>query len=191
MGHSQAGKAATHQRIVEIAARRFREVGLNGIGVAEVMKEAGLTVGGFYKHFGSRDDLVSEAVAMAFTELDTWEREAEGLRQMIVECYLTESHRDAPGSGCGIAALAGEIRLSNDAARAVYTARVEHSLLWSAGLLAIADPAARRDRAILLLSACVGGISLARAVSDPGLSEELLASLARQLVALLPGPVPS
>ena len=66
MGHSQAEKAATHQRIVDVAARRFRELGLDGIGVADVMKEAGMTVGGFYKHFESRDELVTEALGAAF-----------------------------------------------------------------------------------------------------------------------------
>ena len=66
MGHSQADKAQTHERIVEIAARRMREQGLEGVGVAELMKEAGLTVGGFYKHFASRDALVAEAMQATF-----------------------------------------------------------------------------------------------------------------------------
>src|SRR5260370_30461126 len=66
MGYSKAQKARTHKRIVAIASKRFREKGLAGFGIAELMKEAGLTVGGFYKHFESRDDLVSEAVNSAF-----------------------------------------------------------------------------------------------------------------------------
>ena len=70
MGHSQADKAQTHERIVAIASRRFRERGLEGIGVADVMKEAGLTVGGFYKHFDSREALVVEALAASF---GTWQ----------------------------------------------------------------------------------------------------------------------
>ena len=74
MGHSRADKEKTHKRIVKIAARRFREEGLAGVGIAELMKEAGLTVGGFYKHFNSRDDLVAEAVSSA---LGTWKRQKD------------------------------------------------------------------------------------------------------------------
>jgi TetR/AcrR family transcriptional repressor of nem operon len=66
MGHSKAEKAETHKRIVKIASKRFREDGLAGVGISELMKEAGLTVGGFYKHFNSRDDLVAEAISSAF-----------------------------------------------------------------------------------------------------------------------------
>ena len=73
MGYSKSDKAETHTRIVKVAAKRFRERGLEGIGVADVMKEAGVTVGGFYKHFGSRDELVVEALATAFKDLDVWE----------------------------------------------------------------------------------------------------------------------
>jgi TetR/AcrR family transcriptional repressor of nem operon len=73
MGYSKSDKAETHTRIVKVAAKRFRELGLEGIGVADVMREAGVTVGGFYKHFGSRDELVVEALAAAFKDLDVWE----------------------------------------------------------------------------------------------------------------------
>lgn len=77
MGRSQLEKQKTHEKIVETASKRLREEGLEGIGVADLMKEAGLTVGGFYKHFASRDDLVAEAIQSAF---DSWGRklEAEG-----------------------------------------------------------------------------------------------------------------
>src|ERR1700735_4883100 len=73
MGYSKSDNAETYSRIVKVAAKRFRERGLEGIGVADVMKEAGVTVGGFYKHFGSRDELVVEALAAAFRDLDVWE----------------------------------------------------------------------------------------------------------------------
>src|SRR6266446_2961456 len=74
MGYSKAQKTRTHKRIVSIASKRFREKGLAGFGIAELMKEAGLTVGGFYKHFGSRDDLVAEAVNSAF---GGWQRRVD------------------------------------------------------------------------------------------------------------------
>ena len=77
MGYSKAQKAKTHERIVKLASKRFREEGLAGIGIAELMKEAGLTVGGFYKHFDSRDDLVAEALNSAFGE---WKRRVDAAK---------------------------------------------------------------------------------------------------------------
>src|SRR5882757_6132125 len=99
MGYSRAQKEKTHKRIVAIASKRFREKGLAGFGIAELMKEAGLTVGGFYKHFGSRDELVAEAVATAFKDLDVWEEHTPDMAH-VLQNYLTEAHRDAPGTGC-------------------------------------------------------------------------------------------
>ena len=96
MGYSKSDKAETHTRIVKVAAKRFRELGLEGIGVADVMKEAGVTVGGFYKHFDSRDELVVEALATAFHDLDRWEEHTDTLTKAL-EGYLSEGHRDAPG----------------------------------------------------------------------------------------------
>ena len=114
MGYSKAQKTRTHKRIVSIASKRFREKGLAGFGIAELMEEAGLTVGGFYKHFGSRDDLVAEAVNSAF---GGWQRRLDaaksGARSVslakLIDEYLNEMHRDNPGSGCAFSALAPEI----------------------------------------------------------------------------------
>ena len=108
MGHSRRDKQTTHERIVTVAAKRFRERGLEGIGVADVMKEAGVTVGGFYKHFGSRDERVVEALATAFKDLDLWEEHTEDIAQLL-QNYLTEAHRDAPGTGCAMGALLGDM----------------------------------------------------------------------------------
>jgi TetR/AcrR family transcriptional repressor of nem operon len=108
MGHSRRDKQTTHDRIVRVAAKRFRERGLEGIGVADVMKEAGVTVGGFYKHFGSRDELVVEALATAFKDLDVWEEHTPDIAQLL-QNYLTEGHRDAPGTGCAMGALLGDV----------------------------------------------------------------------------------
>src|SRR5436305_14721554 len=99
MGHSKAQKTRTHKRIVAIASKRFREYGLAGIGIAELMKEAGLTVGGFYKHFDSRDDLVAEVVSSAF---GAWTRQMEAAASggpplsfaKLIDEYLNEAHRN-------------------------------------------------------------------------------------------------
>src|SRR6267143_1610007 len=108
MGYSKRDKAETHTRIVRVAAKRFRELGLEGIGVADVMKEAGVTVGGFYKHFHSRDELVVEALATAFQDLDRWEEHTDTLTKLL-ENYLSEGHRDGPGTGCALGALLGDM----------------------------------------------------------------------------------
>ena len=109
VGYSKRDKIDTHTRIVSVAAKRFRELGLEGIGVADVMKEAGVTVGGFYKHFDSRDELVVEALATAFQDLDRWEEHTDTLTKLL-ENYLSEGHRDAPGTGCVLGARRAQLR---------------------------------------------------------------------------------
>src|SRR5262249_4636484 len=111
------------------AAIRFREAGLQGIGVAEVMKEAGLTHGGFYRHFNSREDLVREALEHAFAASDarianlTTVAKTPGL-DATIDAYLSKAHRDAPGEGCAMAALACDIARADPATRAAFTAQV-------------------------------------------------------------------
>jgi TetR/AcrR family transcriptional regulator, transcriptional repressor for nem operon len=111
---------------VAIASKRFREEGLTGIGIADLMKEAGLTVGGFYKHFKSRDDLVAEAVGSA---LGFWKGQVHAAAsggppvtyESLVDDYLSETHRNYPGTGCPVGALAGDIGRSDKRTRAVVT----------------------------------------------------------------------
>lgn len=189
MRRSNAEKNLTHSKIVSVAAKRFRERGLEGIGVADVMKQAGSSVGGFYKHFGSRDELVIESLAEAFKDLDRWEQEAEDLPALL-RFYLGEEHCDCPGEGCAITALAGDVRHASTGIRTVFTQRVKHSLGYSTDRLEGGDAKLRRSRAILLLSAGIGGLSLARAVNDKALSREILAALREQLIALAKQPVP-
>src|SRR5580698_10639747 len=184
MGYSKSDKAETHTRIVRVAAKRFRERGLEGIGVADVMKEAGVTVGGFYKHFGSRDELVVEALATAFKDLDVWEEHTENMAQ-LVQNYLTEAHRDALGTGCAMGALLGDITRGSKSARAIYTERVKRSLAFSIALLPASPRSDKRGRALLILSALLGAINLSRAVSDPDLSREILHGVREELLGLV------
>ena len=129
MGHSKAEKVKTHKRIVAIASKRFREEGLAGVGIAELMKQAGLTVGGFYKHFASRDDLVAEALVSA---LEMWKRQINAAAsgggppvtyKSLVGDYLSEAHRNHPGTGCPVSALAGDIARSDKQTRALVNSR--------------------------------------------------------------------
>src|ERR1700677_1772809 len=159
-------KTHTHAKILKVAARRFRELGLDGIGVADVMKQAGVTVGAFYKHFKSRDELVVEALGTAFKDLDAWEKHAESLAQLL-ENYLTEYHRDNPGAGCAMGALLGDMSRASKSAKTVYTTRVKHSLAVTAGLLPSEESADKRGRALLILASLLGALNLSRAVSDP------------------------
>jgi TetR/AcrR family transcriptional regulator, transcriptional repressor for nem operon len=183
MGYSKSDKAETHARIVSVAAKRFRELGLEGIGIAEVMKEAGVTAGGFYKHFDSRDELVVEALATAFQDLDRWEENTDTLTK-VLKAYLTEAHRDAPGTGCALGALLGDMSRASRSAKAVYTARLKRTLAYSTDLVPPNGDSDRRGRAILTISAMLGAINLSRAVSDPNLSREILKRTRDELISL-------
>ena len=186
MGHSKAQKTRTHKRIISIASKRFREKGLAGVGIAELMKEAGLTVGGFYKHFDSRDDLVAEAVSSAF---GTWKRRVDAAKAggpsvslaELIDDYLNETHRDNPGRGCAFSALAPEIARSDKQTRTLTTEQIRNDIQLIADFLPDKDAGAARSQAILTFSALVGAMSLARAVSDEALSREILNTVAELL----------
>jgi TetR/AcrR family transcriptional regulator, transcriptional repressor for nem operon len=174
MGHSREDKARSHQRIVEIAARRFRESGTTGPGVAELMQEAGLTHGGFYKHFGSRDDLVAEAVQRALVENDgvltELLAEADDPLVAFVDWYASAEHRDGPGSGCAVVALGADVPRSDPRVRAAYSAQVQRYLARLESLLG------DRRRAAAALGTLVGSVLVARAVGPGALSDEILAA---------------
>ena len=145
MGSSQADKAASHQRIVTAAAARVRRAGVDGLSVADLMREAGLTHGGFYRHFGSRDDLVAEAVEAALAH---GSRRAEAAARpggpealaATIDAYLSPLHRDKPETGCAVAALPADIARSGQRARAAYTAQVRRYLDLLAGLTPAGEP---------------------------------------------------
>jgi TetR/AcrR family transcriptional repressor of nem operon len=189
MGHSKVEKAKTHKRIVGIASKRFREEGLAGIGLADLMKEAGLTVGGFYKHFKSRDALVAEAVGSA---LGTWKDRLDAAAaggppvtyESLIDDYLSEAHRDHPGTGCPVGALAGDIARSDKRIRAVVTRKIREDIELVATLIRGTNEkgkSAARGQAMLTYCALVGAIGVARAVSDKQLSREIMKTVARLL----------
>jgi TetR/AcrR family transcriptional repressor of nem operon len=186
MGYSKDQKARTHKRIVGIASKRFREKGLARFGIAELMKEADLTVGGFYKHFDSRDHLVAEAVNSAF---GGWKSRVDAAKSggppvsygKLIDDYLNEAHRDNPGTGCAFSALGPEIARSDKRTRALTSEQVRNDIQLIAALLPGKDKRTARSRAILTFSALVGAMSLARAVSDEALSREILNTVAELL----------
>jgi TetR/AcrR family transcriptional regulator, transcriptional repressor for nem operon len=182
MGSSQADKAASHERIVDVASRRIRCDGVDNFSVSELMNEAGLTHGGFYRHFDSRDELVAEAVAEALAQGSqrvhaSTERGQPPALAAIVDGYLSRLHRDKPETGCAVAALPTDIARANARARAAYSRQVGSYI----ELLTELTPAGDRDEAHLILAALVGALVLARAVDDRALSNEILSSVAQAL----------
>jgi TetR/AcrR family transcriptional repressor of nem operon len=183
VGHSQADKVASHQRIVEITATRLRVDGLSRPAIGELMKEAGLTHGGFYRHFGSRDELVDESIVRALWDGARRIADAAGAERDsggdplagLIAAYLSPEHRDDLAGSCAVATLGADVARASDRTRSAYGDQVRSYLRVIEGLLDEPDPAARRRRAVLTLSALVGAVIMARAVSDPELSGELLA----------------
>jgi TetR/AcrR family transcriptional regulator, transcriptional repressor for nem operon len=179
--------AEKHERILEEAARLFRERGFDRAGVAEIMKAAGLTHGAFYAHFPSKDALEAEAVECAFAQsndrIHALTANAGDPKQAFLDGYLDAAHRDHPGSGCVIAALGPEIA-RDSAARKPFTQRVKRMIDGMAERYRWKRRGASRRNAIHLLSAAVGALTLARAVDDPRLSDEILESVRDSLASL-------
>jgi TetR/AcrR family transcriptional repressor of nem operon len=177
MRHSKEDKAASHERIVGIAAARIRESGTEQPGVAEIMRAAGLTHGGFYKHFGSRDELIVEAVEHAMTETESRVHEltaaAEDPLAAWADAYLSVEHREDPATGCAVAALGTDIHRVGGPAQEAYRSQVDRYLAHLQQMLEGDDETTRR-RATLTLSAMVGAMFIARALGPTPRSDEIL-----------------
>ena len=172
-------KEATHERIVETAARAIRRTGYGGAGVAEIMKEAGLTHGGFYAHFDSREGMLAEAADRAGADtVATMARVAaaappEQALNAILRAYLSKAHVESVETGCAVAALGSEMPRQAPRVRRAATRRIKemidlvarHSPEWG-------RPGAH-DRALVTIAAMVGTLLLARAVDEPALSRSL------------------
>ncbi|GGT03245.1 TetR/AcrR family transcriptional regulator [Streptomyces chromofuscus] len=184
MGHSQAEKAATRERVLRITSRKIRAEGVTRPGIAELMNEAGLTHGGFYKHFRSRDDLINQAAAFALAEgTAKMERSArkneQDPRAGLIEAYLAKQHRDAPATGCALVSLGAAAGRGDQRFKEAYEKQVRTYLDLIAGLDDNAEDA--RAEAMLTLSALVGAVLMARAVDDQRFSNELLETVTAQL----------
>ena len=186
MRQSAEEKARTHERIVGVAAKRIREEGLDGPAVAEIMQAAGLTHGGFYKHFGSRDDLIAEATEKALADSDRFLHrltdDAKDPLAAFVDWYLSPQHRAEPGAGCAVAALGDDVRRGDERVRVAYREQLERYLENLARFLG--DGEGAREDAILALSALVGAVVLGRAVDDEALSEEISSAVSRGIRGL-------
>ncbi len=182
--------AEKHQRILTEAARLFREQGFDGVSVGQIMKATGLTHGPFYNHFASKEALMAEStrhgsehsrVALAAATASP-----ESMRQYVRD-YVSAAHRDAPGHGCLLAALAGDAR-KQPAVRPAFTFHLKSII----GKLATHFPWQKkrnpRQEAIVMLSAMVGAVALARAVDDEAFSDEILAAVSAAFAPPTPAP---
>jgi len=176
---SREQAARNRERIVETAARRFRERGFEGIGVADLMKEAGLTHGGFYGHFASKEELIAEASARALMgSLEVFSKVAERASgdplSAVAGAYLTTGHRDNPGAGCLLAALGPDVSRQGPAVRRSVAGYVRAAVELLMTLVPGKSKAARRQKAISTYATLVGTMVMARAVDDRALSQEIL-----------------
>jgi len=181
-------KLATRRRIVAAASAAFREHGVEGTGVDEVMRRAGLTHGGFYAHFRDKSELVSEACAEAFDEAVVnlariaAQPSSEKRARLLIDSYLSPHHRDNRGSGCLVVAVAADMARLSGPARAGYSRGFAlHLDRLCAALRLAEDPAENRDRVTQLMSSLVGALIFARATDDPARSDALLSSSRRML----------
>jgi TetR/AcrR family transcriptional repressor of nem operon len=180
MRYSKEHKLETHARIVKKASVRLREKGAHGVGVADLMKEAGLTHGGFYAHFDSREALVIEAFADAMDRgTEHWRKLAEQTPPdkrlaTIVKSYLTPLHRDDPGHGCAIPTLGAEIARESPRTRKAFAAKLEQMIdLFAAQIPEVSRKAARKQ-AMAVIATMIGTLVLARVAGTGEFSDEIL-----------------
>ena len=179
MRYEKGHKEATRERIIETAASRFRRDGIDSVGVADLMAEAGLTHGGFYSHFTSKEDLVRAVVdqAAARSAVRFQARVDEGGLEAWIRSYLRPGHRDNPGNGCIFPALSAELARHPKATRKSITTRMGSlSEEIQARLPRSMKPAQKRKVAIGIFSTLVGALQISRAVEDATLSDEVLES---------------
>jgi TetR/AcrR family transcriptional repressor of nem operon len=175
-------QAAQHrQQILDVAGTLFRQRGFDGIGVADIMKRAGLTHGGFYGHFASKDALTAEACAAVLGK-EKWAERLAGMPRpsfgAVVRGYLSPRHRDDPGHGCLFAALGSDVVRQPRSVRRAFTEGLRARVETLRTLLPGGSAAARRERALATWAGLVGALILARAVDDPKLSDEILEAAA-------------
>jgi TetR/AcrR family transcriptional regulator, transcriptional repressor for nem operon len=180
MRYSREHKLETHARIVKKASVRLREKGAHGIGVADLMKDAGLTHGGFYAHFDSREALVIEAFTHAMDRsIERWRKLAEQTPPekrlaMVVNTYLTPLHRDDPGHGCSVPALGAEIARESPKTRRAFAGRLEQMIDTLAAQLPGVPRKAARKQAMAAIATMMGTLVLARVAGSGDFSDELL-----------------
>lgn len=184
-----AAKEETHERIVSVAARAIRRSGYDGTGVADIMKEAGLTHGGFYSHFASREALLAEAAGRACAESAAAVAEvvagvpSEDSLEAMVRAYLSKEHLAQIEAGCPLAALGSETARQAPEVRRVTTRHIKAMVDLAARQSPDWGQPAAHERALVTVATMVGGLLLARAVDDPALSDSLREAAIKHLLS--------
>lgn len=185
MGHSQAEKAMSRERILTMAAEQIRESGLESISVGKLMQSVNLTHGGFYGHFASRSDLLAQALKRALVEGEAVARASSTPGKIrtfsnIVRGYLSRVHRDSRSSGCAISALVSDVGRADRKSRDVMAEHIE-------GLVdKLTETLGDRDKATAAVSTMVGALALSRVMTDPKRSDAILKAAKDQVLAMDP-----
>ena len=180
---SRIQEAENHERILDVATRLFRERGIDGIGVADLMKAAGLTHGAFYGHFKSKEDLVAQACARAVLRMkQNWtnviDQATGNPLEALAATYLTPKHRDGAGRGCPMAALGSEIARQAPPVRRAFTDELRPFLDYLSRNVQGRSNSLRRQKALATYAGLVGALIVSRAVDDLDLSNEILSAVA-------------
>ncbi len=189
MRKSRNEAARTRERIVSGASAMFRERGLADVGVAELMADAGLTHGGFYAHFKSREALVVEAIRFALVQsaqriyLSELKNGDQPGYSRLIHKYLSERHRDDPKNGCVLASLGAEVARRDGESRSVFSEGFDELVTLLAELSPARTRNARRAHILSVISALAGALTLSRAVNDPDVSDEILVSVRQSLLS--------
>jgi TetR/AcrR family transcriptional regulator, transcriptional repressor for nem operon len=181
-------KEETRRRIIETAGRRFKQDGIDGSGVATLMKDAGLTNGAFYAHFASKEDLVAAVVAAELrVQAESFAARAPGRAGLVdfVRQYLSPEHRDNPDIGCPSAALLDEVGRCAEVTKRAYTDGAQAIMDEIATRLAPDDPRSARGTTLSLYTMVIGTLQLSRALADRKLSDEVLEQGIQNALALL------
>src|SRR3954469_23971967 len=182
MRYSREHKQETHDRIVKKASVRLREKGAHGIGVADLMKEAGLTHGGFYAHFDSREALVIEAFGYAMDRAtERWrtlaaETPVEKRLSKIVAAYVSTVHRDDPGRGCAVPTLGAEIARESAKTRKAFSSKLEQLIEVMAEQIPDVPRKTARKQAMGMMATMMGALVMSRVAGSGELSDEILAA---------------
>ena len=184
---SKEKAAQNRERILTSAARLFREHGIAATGVDSITEDAGLTHGGLYSHFGSKEAIAAEAIRVALARgKRVWQRAMErnpGKRALpaIVDGYLSRAHRDSPGNGCVVAALGTDIARQPRRVREAFTREIKEDLEFLSQLMPNVDHSRSYEDAIVAFASMAGALILARAVNDEQLSDLILKSTAKRV----------
>lgn len=167
------------EKIIDVASKKFRECGFDGIGVADLMREAGFTHGGFYGHFSSKEELMIAACLHAFEQSRTrWEKQGTGERALslkkLASLYNKKIHRDSPGEGCPVPALAVDVSHQADELRTAFTENIKANIQMIADSITTCSKSEAKRKSIAAWSMLVGSMILARAVNDAKLSDQIL-----------------